>query len=678
MGWFFNPFTGKFDYFRTDAEIQAAAVEDDAYGAGWNGDISHAPSQNAVYDELVSHYAKASVHHARYTNAEAKAAAIAGWIASRALQISAGGTLQVSAVTLAELNYLDGVTSAIQAQIDAKVAKALFDAHTILIAITDDTPAALSVPASRIVGRASTGNIVALTGAQLWAILSGQAAANVSMNAKKLTSVADPTSNQDAATKVYADLHVLKTLFDAQSILAAVTDNNPVMLAVAEDRLLGRRTGQNIEAISPANIWAFLSGHPSASVDFNKQQLQAMCCHNGTSFPASPNTAQWFYRTDIDTLFTYEGGWKPIISFAAVDYYVDGTNGSDAVGKGYGSGADAAQTFAWLFSMIPPLNGGNVTVHMSVDTFGEDLSIYGKYFTGPYTLTVEGTWSDDVSETTATGGTAGTANTATQATVVKTGAGWTVNAYRGKWVRFSDDTPTAALQGDIRVIWSNTSDTLTLVGGLDAAPANGEKFQISHPGTVTDSILIFYGQVGVLVSTIDTAKKAVVSGLSQATLRYIKADTLSTTFLIGISHTSDVAVDRCYVKPADAQGKHGIGCFRGSLVLLSGNYVRSTNQANTRGIDIYDMSVGRMTGIANIIGDAAANTGFAIGVALRVGSSCNMQIGGVPNHVITGCAVGVKVEKLAVGEKPSSASDVSYSNNTSDYSETTATSGHIV
>ena len=52
MGWFFNPFTGKFDYFRTDAEIQAAAVEDAAYGAGWNGDTSHAPSQNAVYDKM--------------------------------------------------------------------------------------------------------------------------------------------------------------------------------------------------------------------------------------------------------------------------------------------------------------------------------------------------------------------------------------------------------------------------------------------------------------------------------------------------------------------------------------------------------------------------------------------------------------------------------------------------
>jgi len=36
------------------AVISAAGVEDDAYGAGWNGDADHAPSQNAVYDILAT------------------------------------------------------------------------------------------------------------------------------------------------------------------------------------------------------------------------------------------------------------------------------------------------------------------------------------------------------------------------------------------------------------------------------------------------------------------------------------------------------------------------------------------------------------------------------------------------------------------------------------------------
>lgn len=46
---------------------------------------------------------------------------ITGFTASRALETDGSGNLQVSAVTSTELNYLDGVTSAIQTQIDSKL-----------------------------------------------------------------------------------------------------------------------------------------------------------------------------------------------------------------------------------------------------------------------------------------------------------------------------------------------------------------------------------------------------------------------------------------------------------------------------------------------------------------------------------------------------------------------------
>lgn len=48
-----------------------------------------------------------------------------------------------------------------------------WDANTILAANSDDTPLALTVAASRIVGRKSSGNIVALTAAELLAIIGG-------------------------------------------------------------------------------------------------------------------------------------------------------------------------------------------------------------------------------------------------------------------------------------------------------------------------------------------------------------------------------------------------------------------------------------------------------------------------------------------------------------------------
>lgn len=55
------------------------------------------------------------------------------------------------------------VTNTISGTTSGNVANTLYDAHTIVYATTDDTPAALTVPASTFVGRKSTGNIVAMT-----------------------------------------------------------------------------------------------------------------------------------------------------------------------------------------------------------------------------------------------------------------------------------------------------------------------------------------------------------------------------------------------------------------------------------------------------------------------------------------------------------------------------------
>ena len=74
----------------------------------------------------------------------------------------------------------------------------LFNANTILAANDDDTPLALTVAEQRFVGRITSGDIAALTGAQGMTILSGQAAAAFSMNSQKITSLAVPDTNGDA------------------------------------------------------------------------------------------------------------------------------------------------------------------------------------------------------------------------------------------------------------------------------------------------------------------------------------------------------------------------------------------------------------------------------------------------------------------------------------------------
>ena len=63
----------------------------------------------------------------------------------------------------------------IQDEIDTLVEKSLFDAHTVLAATSDDTPAALTVGEQTVVGRITGGNIAALTVAQLQTLMLGAA-----------------------------------------------------------------------------------------------------------------------------------------------------------------------------------------------------------------------------------------------------------------------------------------------------------------------------------------------------------------------------------------------------------------------------------------------------------------------------------------------------------------------
>lgn len=73
--------------------------------------------------------------------------------------------------------HIDDLTTAVNALEvlcpTAAVLEADFDAYTILYADVDDTPAALTIAASRIVGRKASGGIAAMTGAEVLALLTG-------------------------------------------------------------------------------------------------------------------------------------------------------------------------------------------------------------------------------------------------------------------------------------------------------------------------------------------------------------------------------------------------------------------------------------------------------------------------------------------------------------------------
>ena len=119
--------------------------------------------------------------------------------ASRALTSNGSGKVEVSAVTSTELGYLDGVSSAIQTQLDAKQSS---DAQ--LTDIAGLTP----TDSNFIVGDGS--NFVTETGATARTSLglgsiATQAANNVSISGGSVTGLGEPSSNSDASTKSYVD-----------------------------------------------------------------------------------------------------------------------------------------------------------------------------------------------------------------------------------------------------------------------------------------------------------------------------------------------------------------------------------------------------------------------------------------------------------------------------------------
>lgn len=64
----------------------------------------------------------------------------------------------------------------------------------------------------------------------------------------------------------YEDDVVLKSLFDAQSVLAATADNTPAAVTVAEQTFVGRKTGGNVAALSASEARAILNVEDGADV----------------------------------------------------------------------------------------------------------------------------------------------------------------------------------------------------------------------------------------------------------------------------------------------------------------------------------------------------------------------------------------------------------------------------
>lgn len=150
--------------------------------------------------------------------------------------------------------------------------------------------------------------------------------------------------------------------------------------------------------------------------------------------------------------------------------YVDADSGSDTTGDGSSDAPFA--TYAKALSTVKNViaDGVIVTILLRAASNQYAPAETGRLCIGTGRLVIQGELSVIVN-TTCTGGTA--------TTIVKADAGWEVDAYKHKLVRFTKNGTDYW-----RIISSNTEDTLTVIGRLNVTPDNGDGFVIYDWATV--------------------------------------------------------------------------------------------------------------------------------------------------------------------------------------------------
>ena len=183
------------------------------------------------------------------------------------------------------------------------VTKALFDAQTVLAATVNDTPAALTLAEQTVVGRLTGGNVAAVsigiadnnilqvdqadaadnefarfTAAGLESLSTAEVLSALGLDAHVRKHNIDGTDDHtglvatednfmginagglpvdsgscadDFAAAVHAHTtYVLKSLFTAQTVIAATASATPAAVTMAEQTVVGRLTGGNVAAVS--------------------------------------------------------------------------------------------------------------------------------------------------------------------------------------------------------------------------------------------------------------------------------------------------------------------------------------------------------------------------------------------------------------------------------------------
>lgn len=213
-----------------------------------------------------------------------------------------------------------------------------------------------------------------------------------------------------------------------------------------------------------------------SDLDFQGYKAIAMACDSGATLPAAPSEGLWFLHTPTgrNVLMQYVGGtWNPIFGFGALTLYVDVSLGSDAADNGFGTGADAFQTFMYAYDSIPSSYSGSCTINLAAGTYAEQISLVSPAHPVKYggAISVNG---ELLTHDTGTVTSSVAGSGATRTSITDTSKSWVVDEHKGKLCLMGT--------GLIRLIISNTVDTLII--SRPAGASVGSSYTIYDYGTV--------------------------------------------------------------------------------------------------------------------------------------------------------------------------------------------------
>ena len=163
------------------------------------------------------------------------------------------------------INY--NLVTDMQAVIDDVINK--FNANTILKADSDNTPTSLAVAVSTFVGRKAAGSIAALTATEARTVLNVENGSTADQSNAEIRAAVEAATDSnvftDADHAIVNDA-VIEATFNANTILKANSDNTPLALTVAEQRLVGRITAGVITALTAAQVRTMINVADGADV----------------------------------------------------------------------------------------------------------------------------------------------------------------------------------------------------------------------------------------------------------------------------------------------------------------------------------------------------------------------------------------------------------------------------